>query len=642
MMKKIAAKLLAVAMLLSLFPLGAINGITASAAIDGDFEYTVSNGKAAIISYKGSATDLVIPSTLGGYPVGSIGEEAFYDCASPTSITLPDGVTSIGNYAFSFCTSLTSITISSGVRSIGSEAFYGCLKLTSIMVDSQNTVYASVDGVLFNKSKTTLIEYPKGKNGAPYIIPDGVTSIGSYAFYNCEFLTSITIPSSVTSIGDWAFECCRNLETIALPDGLTKIGSNVFSNCDSLVSITIPGGVTSIGYYAFGDCNSLVNITLSDGVRGIGESAFKYCNSLVSITLPDSVTSIEESAFEGCTSLASITIPSGVTSIGYWAFFDCNALKTVCYKGTEEQGSRMTICSYNDNLTNASWGYNCVGAFEKDGLNYYLHKDRTATVALYAGTAKTLEIPIQVDGYTVTSIGEAAFYNCTSLKSITLPEGLTSIKTGAFSCCKYLTSIMIPDGVTNIGDVAFHSCTSLKSITLPDSVSKIGDGAFENDNNLKDVFYGGSKSDWKNIWFVDGSACFTNALIHYKANDNHWQMVSMIQAPTCVDDGEATYTCPCGYTANRAVSAIGHDLVVSKVVKPTCSAGGYTKYICRNCNGGYNDDYKTAAHNFESDVCIFCNKSVSTCLATSHNYQNNESVSRYVRQEGAQSITLTF
>ena len=200
---------------------------------------------------------LTIPATIEGKPVTSIGKSAFSRCYSLTSITVPDGVTSIGKYAFSNCSDLTSITIPDGVTSIGERAFSSCLRLLAIKVGAGNISYADADGVLFNKKKTLLVTYPKGKKGTNYDVPDGVATIGVAAFYECRNLRNITISDGATAIGEEAFHGCSSLMSITIPDSVTSIGDYAFVHCTGLRSITIPAAVTVIRNGVFDNCTSL-------------------------------------------------------------------------------------------------------------------------------------------------------------------------------------------------------------------------------------------------------------------------------------------------------------------------------------------------------------------------------------------------
>ena len=449
----------------------------------------------------------------------SIADGALKNFTGLTSITIPDSVTSIGDYAFEFCKSLTSITIPDSVTSIGKVAFFNCTSLTSITVDSANEYYSSDGyGVLFNKDKTTLIQYPVGKNNTKYSIPDSVTSIGEGVFEYCKSLTSITIPDSVTSIGVHAFSDCTSLTSITIPDSVTYIGFRVFYGCTSLTSITIPDSVTSIGDRAFEDCTGLTSITIPDSVTSIGYGVFYNCASLTSITIPDSVTSIGEFAFSDCTSLTSITIPDSVTSIGGGAFEDCTSLTSITIPDS------------------------------------------------------------------VTSIGGGAFEDCTSLTSITIPDSVTSIGEGAFSDCTSLTSITIPDSVTSIGNYAFVSCTSLTSITIPDSVTSIGYEAFYNCSNLKDVYYTGTEAQWKAISIDSYNECLTNATIHFNHVHNE-NTSTIIEEATCTKSGLKNSTCVCGYSFEDNVPALGHSFT-SYVSNndATCTADGTKTATCDRCN----------------------------------------------------------
>ena len=292
-----------------------------------------------------------------GDGVTSIGQYAFYGCTGLKSVTIPNSVTSIGFRAFQGCSSLTSVTINSNailsitysssdnlktifgeqvkeyqignnVEEIGNYAFEDCSGLTSINVDKNNTAFSSIDGVLFNKSRTKLIRYPRGKQGL-YTIPNSVTTIGERAFRYCSGLTSVTIPNSVTSIGYGAFANCSGLTSVTIPNSVTSIGYGAFANCSGLTSVTIPNSVTSIGQSAFSSCSGLTSVTIPNSVTSIGNSAFSSCSGLTSVTIPNSVTSIGNSAFSSCSGLTSVTIPNSVTSIGKWVFSGCSGLTSV-------------------------------------------------------------------------------------------------------------------------------------------------------------------------------------------------------------------------------------------------------------------------------------------------------------------------
>ncbi|MGA2863894.1 MAG: leucine-rich repeat domain-containing protein [Verrucomicrobiota bacterium] len=321
------------------FNLALLLAITLPAATEAQFTYTTNNGAITITEYTGPGGAVIIPSeidalpviTIGGYfdngfffgafygctglasvtipnSVTSIGDWAFYGCTGLASVTIPNSVTSIGEWAFQWCTSLISVTIPDSVTRIGEGVFADCTSLTAITVDGLNPFYSSMDGILFNKDQTTLIQCPGIKAGA-YTIPNSVTSIGDWAFDYCSSLASVTIPGSVTSIGGWAFQRCTNLASVTIPNSVTSIEMGAFCACTSLTNITIPNSVTIIKYAVFAGCG------------------------LASVTIPNSVTSIEEDAFYGCMGLTNITIPNSVTNIGGWAFYGCMGLTELYFNG---------------------------------------------------------------------------------------------------------------------------------------------------------------------------------------------------------------------------------------------------------------------------------------------------------------------
>ena len=252
-----------------------------------------------------SATSVEIRSYALGCKVTSIGESAFEDCRSLTSINIPNSVTNIENHAFNYCSSLTSINIPSSVTSIEGGAFYDCSSLTSInipssvtsieqsafsdcsaltafTVDANNPNYCAEGCMLFNKEKTTIIKAVGSQK--TYNIPSSVTSIEGRAFSGCSALTSINIPSFVTSIGESAFSGCSSLTSINIPSSVTSIKSGAFSGCSSLTSINIPSSVTSIGYGAFSHCSALKTIVLQSDRILLGESVFEDCGSIYAIS----------------------------------------------------------------------------------------------------------------------------------------------------------------------------------------------------------------------------------------------------------------------------------------------------------------------------------------------------------------------
>ena len=340
---------------------------------------------------------------------------------------------------------IKSVEISTGVTSIGDEAFRGCAGLRSITIGNS------------------------------------VTSIGMSAFDDCTGLTNITIPNSVTSIGDYAFDGCTGLTSITIGNSVTSIGMSAFNGCTGLTSITIPESVTSIGNDAFYNCTGLTSITIPESVTSIGNDAFRGCTGLTNITIPNSVTSIGDYAFDGCTGLTSITIPESVTSIGNDAFYGCTGLKSVInYSNlniTKGSSSNGYVAFYADRVINVT-----------DQIGDFLFNESSEgnTLAAYIGNKTAITLPNDYKGESYC-IGEYAFYKCTGLTNITIPESVTSIGGSAFSGCTGLTSITIPESVTEIGRSAFSFCSSLRSITIPEGVTNIGSNAFYGCSSLKSI-----------------------------------------------------------------------------------------------------------------------------------------------------------
>ena len=404
----------------------------APAVVQAQFNFATNNGAITITKYTGSGGAVTIPSSTNGWPVTSIGANAFASCSSVSGVTIPGSVTNIGARAFYNCIGLSSVTIPDSVASIGGQAFASCSRLVAITVGALNPFYSTTNGVLFNKNRTTLIQYPGGPSGA-YTIPNTVTNIGSYAFFYSPYLTGVTIPSSVSSIGGYAF-----------------------LDAYSLSGITIPNSVTDIGAYAFSSCYSLTKATLGDSLRSIGINAFSYCDSLASVAIPNSVTNIGDEAFYACPDLITLTIGSGVSSIGIQAFTGCNGLPAI------------TVDALNSFYISV------------DGVLF--NRGQTTLIEYPGAKAGAFTIP-----NSVTNIVSYAFYRCNNLTSVIIPNSVTCMGDAVFQYCGSLTSVIIGDGLSSLGLVAFASCTNLTTVTIPFGVTNILDSAFNYCINLKQV-----------------------------------------------------------------------------------------------------------------------------------------------------------
>ena len=333
-------------------------------------------------------------------------------------------VTCIREYAFSHCSSLTSITIPFSVTRIGKYAFSNCRDLTSIE------------------------------------IPSSVTSIGYQPFLGCIHLATVTINSN--AILSLSYSAESNIGNIfgsqvtkyILGEGVTSIGNVAFLGCSGLTSVVIPNSVTNIGVSAFSGCSGLTSIEIPNSVTSIEDFVFYDCSGLTSIEIPNSVTSIGMYAFSGCSGLTSFVIPNSVTSIGLKAFSGCSGLTSIVVEsGNSVYDSRN----------------NCNAIIE------------TASNTLLAGFKNT-KIPSSV-----TSIGDFAFFDCSSLTSFVIPNSVTSIGIYAFYDCSGLTSIEIPNSVTSIGDYAFSGCSGLTSIEIPNSVTSIETYVFRGCSGLTSI-----------------------------------------------------------------------------------------------------------------------------------------------------------
>ncbi len=440
------------------FTCGAAN-VTLYAVWKSLFDYTVSGSNATITgfsNYYAFEEAITIPSVIDGYTVTAIEEWAFYGEIKITSITLPATLLTIGRNAFYNCTKLTTITIPASVTLIEDYVFSDCPELESINVATANANYCSVNGVLYNKTKTTLIQYPETKGGAA-VIDAAVTIISPAAFRSNKLITSVTLPAGVVTISTEAFYRCSALESITFPSTLQTIGNQAFYECTELTNLSFPASLQSIGNYVFRKCTGLTSITFSVGLKTIGAGAFAECSSLSSLTLPSGMTTINDSAFTWCTSLSEVTIGEGVTGIYSDAFRSCRALQTVNLPSTISAFSDRVFLD-TPMLTTINVASGGASLSSTDGVLY----NGAKTILMRFPSARNASA--HAYPATLVSLRENSFEGYQG-DTLTVPEGVTSVGEGSFSASN-LVSLTLPSSLTFIGTHAAANSQLLESVTI--------------------------------------------------------------------------------------------------------------------------------------------------------------------------------
>jgi len=447
--------------------------------------------------------------------VTTIGQNAFSNCTNLVSLKIPTSVTSIGAYAFSECKSLTSIEIPEGVTTIQAHTFDGCSNLKSIKLPNSLTGFAKdsltseelivsddhpfctyEEGILFNKDKTRIFWI--SKKITDLVIPATVTSISCAMHMDIQSVT-FEEGSCLETITERQFANCRQLTSIILPQGLTSIGAYAFQGCTGLTSVIIPNTVTSIGSYAFQSCKELTSIEIPASVTNMEANTFNGCSKLYQVTVNNESLSLDEYAsLAGSSQYGYLfayakqvvdnakgvthTLKEGFayvdTADGFRFMAELNSSGILVYKLVAYIGTESTVTLPSD------FNGNAYEIYYMRGVTHVIIPAgvKVSSKAFYeCSTLQSVEI---LEG--VTSIGNQAFYRCSNLRSVTIPGTVASTDSHTFYGCLKLTSVTFGEGVKYIGNLAFRE-TGLTSVELPDSIISIGGEAFSGCNGLTSV-----------------------------------------------------------------------------------------------------------------------------------------------------------
>ena len=508
-------------------------------------------------------TEIMIPSNIK-----TIRVSCFNGCMGIRSVTLKEGIEAVEPQAFKDCKSIQSIIIESPDVDLQDNAFWSCTGLTTVTMPVD---LMPENGAFRNCLNVKTIHYTKGKTGVmadrqtnpekPMYYQDtlefwsrsqlenvdfesGITHIGNYAFggerssstySKSSVLQNVRLPYTVESIGVSAFSGQKLLQKIELPDNV-KLGSNCFmgciglkelpmnntlselpngcfDGCTGLKDITIPANIKTVGSNCFSDCTGVTSVTIMEGVENVEKYAFIRCKNIKALLIESSDVSFKKYAFSVCTGLATVTMPVDLVPANY-TFYGCTNVETISYtKGkTGVMADRQSSDSSKE--------------MYRDGTLEYISRDSLTRVDFLEGVTCIAEYVFDnfkslMSVYfsaSVTNIGDAAFYGCSSLTTVTIgnnaivPNSVTRIGKSAFNGCCGLTDVAIGNSVTSIGDFAFNGCRSLMNVTVPDSVMSIGKSAFNGCSGLTNVTIGNNVKSIDDYTF-SGCSSLTKVII---------------------------------------------------------------------------------------------------------------------------------
>ena len=503
------------------------------ATLSDDFVFAQVEDHLELVSYKGSDTEITVPTIADGVLVKAIGANAFDGNTTIEKIILQNGITSLGDSAFANMTALKEIMLPGSVTSYGSDLLTGSNNIESITIASnfnKQLRYLFGNNIANVPASLIKIKYATGctdvnstmwaneklKNeGEPIVLElaDDWTSVPAYAFQNCSGIKSLIIPEGVQYINDYAFERCQKLEKVVLPNSLIQINSYVFRNCNLLSDINLEEctSLTQISYQAFYDCDAITELTLPENLKRLSGYAFcemdglekvnfnnkitnieydcfESCRKIKTIELPSSLNYVSDSAFNNCVSLILVIIPKGINQFNGYVFQNCYSATVLC---EDESKPSNWSSDWANNGPTVVWGYKEIKTV--DGYKCVITAENTAIIIGAEDlTKKTYEFPDKVGAYDVVDINlPAIFRDNQVVEEVYIPDYLTAIPGYSFYNCTSLKKVVFSDNtsISSIGRYAFNQCSSLKAITIPDGISTLNSYTFANCTNLRVVVF---------------------------------------------------------------------------------------------------------------------------------------------------------
>ena len=623
-LKRVFACVLVVLMTVTAVPMSGFVGLElpkwsemfaarASALSENGYTYTVTSGKATITAVNSTIKgNVVLPDTLGGYPVTELGSKLFYGRTDLTGITIPKSVERIGNNAFEETKSLE-----------------------KVIWNAENVEDFGYDNrVFFNVGKDS--------TGIDVVFSDNVKRIPAYLFsysdyddyydtndrchHSCANVKSVSMSDSVIGIGDYAFYgCTANASVFKLSDNLEKIGKGAFYH--SAWFGVQPYGDVYVGkvYYGYrGTMPANTNVVVKDGTKGIASGALSQYRNLSGITIPDSITSIGYDAFGDAWKEDSHNCSVFINDLSAWCRIDFEnpfSNPLVYSENMYLNGQKVTTIEIPDEITEvkdyAFYGFDSLTSVvipesvTKIGDAAFSHCDRITNLTIsnnvkivgneafeYCKNLSDVSV-----GKGVERIGTVAF-GYTAVRSIIIPDGVREVGICAFSGCRFLSSVTIGNGIKTISKSTFSSCPNLKTIKIGKNLKTIESSAFLELSSIPEIYYAGSEADWKKISIDQSNDMILRATMHYNADITHTHSYTakITKKATCTENGVKTYTCNCGKTVTKSIPATGHKYKTENQAA-SCTSIGVSIKKCTVCGKvEYANTTPATGHTLKTDV----------------------------------------